>query len=92
MAYPEGEPGVIALGHDVYILWDSDGQGFLWWHPRCKGAWLFVRFPPDPISRGHRLVSGGKGDEKTLTIQGSLLCPMGCGAHGFIQGGKWVPC
>ena len=82
--------GAVDLGHGVWIHWDSDGQGFLWKHPACR-PWAFVRFPPDPESRGHRLIAGGPDDPVHLTIEGSLLCPMGCGEHGWIRDGKWIP-
>lgn len=88
--YPFGEPDVLDLGHEVYILWDGDGQGFLWHHAACR-PWSFVRFYPDPKSSGHRLSRGGKDDMAHFTVDGSLLCPMSCGEHGFIRDGKWVP-
>lgn len=79
----------IDLGSGVFIHWDSDGQGFLWKHPACR-PWAFLRFMPDPHSTGHRLLSGGPDDTVHLTVEGSLLCPMGCGAHGWIRVGRWV--
>lgn len=89
--YPANEPGAIDLGNRVYIAWHKDGQGFIWHHPSCQ-AWCVLRLMPDPDSTGHRLMSGGPQDTEHLTIAGSLLCPMGCGAHGFIRDGRWVPC
>ena len=90
-AWPAGEPGVIDLGSDVHIRWDADGRGFAWHHPACR-AWATLRFRPDPFSTGHDLVSGGPDDMTSLTIQGSLLCPMGCGRHGVIENGQWKDC
>jgi hypothetical protein len=92
VSYPEGEPGVVALGFENYILWDDDGGGFLWHHPSCR-AWCWVRFvgKPGTPPTGHKLTSGGKDDPASLTVEGSLLCPGGCGAHGFIRQGALVP-
>lgn len=90
LPYPGGEPGNHHLGHGVYIRWDADGGGILWHHPTCR-AWAFLRFRPDPISTGHKLLSGGPQDTEHMTVEGSLLCPMGCGAHGFIRDGRWIP-
>lgn len=80
----------IDLGHDVFILWDNDGSGLSWHHPACR-AWATLRFQPDPKSTGHKLVRGDRDDHTVLTIDGSLLCPMGCGTHGFIRDGRWIP-
>lgn len=79
-----GGADLVSLGHDHFLLWDVDGNGFLWHHPACK-AWSTLRLQPDPASTGHRLVA-----REPLTVEGSLLCPMGCGDHGFIREGKWV--
>ena len=79
------------LGQGVYLIWDHDGQGFSWHHAQCRG-WAGLRFMPDPDSTGHVLLAGGPGDTEGLTVQGSLLCPMGCGCHGFIRAGRWEPC
>lgn len=86
-AWPINEPGIVDLGHEVYLRWYSDGRGFIWHHPTCR-AWSSLKF--DLMGTGHVLTSGGPDDPK-ITIQGSLLCPMGCGFHGFIRDGKWVP-
>jgi hypothetical protein len=75
------------LGSGVYVRWDDDGK-LLWTHTEltgCKG-WAWLTFEPDPRSTGHRLIS-----RDPLTIEGSLLCPIGCGAHGWIHDGRWVP-
>lgn len=88
--YPGDEPGTDDLGSGVYLRWDGDGVGFIWHHPACR-PWSALRFQPDPRSTGHVLASGGPDDMAHLTITGSLLCPMGCGCHGFIRDGRWVP-
>jgi hypothetical protein len=88
--WPFNIPGVLDLGHGIALLWDPDGKGFVWHHPTCR-PWSPLRFAPDPLSTGHRLISGGPDDPQNLTIAGSLLCPMGCGAHGTITNGRWEP-
>lgn len=65
------------LGFDIEVQWMGDE--LLWKHPECR-AWSRVTFPP------HVLVS-----REPLTVTASLLCPQGCGRHGFITNGKWVP-
>jgi hypothetical protein len=72
------------MGSGVAIRWDEDGRGFLWRHPGCR-SWASLSFAPG-LCTGHRLVCADP-----LTVEGSLLCPMGCGAHGFIRNGSWVP-
>ena len=88
--YPVGEPGTHDLGHDIVIRWDEDGGGIQWHHPACR-AWATLRFKPDPKSTGHELVAGSPSDTARMTVEGSLLCPMGCGTHGLIRNGRWVP-
>lgn len=79
----------IDIGYDIRIRWDDDGEGFIWKHPECR-AWSRLRLAPDPASTGHARLSGGRDDMANFSIKGSLLCPMGCGKHGFITNGKWV--
>jgi hypothetical protein len=79
------------IGHGVIIRWDDDGRGLWWKHPGHR-AWSTLRFKPDPASTGHVLVAGDPQHTDVLTIQGSLLCPVGCGAHGVITNGRWIPC
>jgi hypothetical protein len=79
----------IDIGHGIRIMFETDGCGIFWAHAGCRG-WFPLRFAPDPQSTGHRLSAGGKEFPERLTIEGSLLCPKGCGAHGFIRDGKWV--
>jgi hypothetical protein len=83
-------PGTFDLGSEICIRWDADGHGIIWHHPKCR-AWAPLRFKPDPKSTGHRLVSGGPSDMANMTVEGSLLCPMGCGTHGSITNGRWEP-
>lgn len=72
------------LGHGVACYWQDDGV-LVWKHPGCR-AYFWLAFKPDPRSTGHVLVS-----KEPLTIQGSLLCPKGCGAHGTITNDVWSP-
>jgi hypothetical protein len=91
MTWPFDDPDTVDLGHGIALRWDADGRGFMWHHPACR-AWATLRLAPDPKSTGHRLEAGGMDDVQHLTIGGSLLCPMGCGTHGVITNGRWVPC
>lgn len=87
------------IGGDVTIRLDEDGGGLIWRHPDCRklvdgvwharalSAWMTLRFRPDSRSTGHVLVAPWP----DLTIEGSLLCPAGCGKHGWIRDGRWVP-
>lgn len=79
---PDGD---INIGGDVVIRLDADGGGLIWRHPSCR-SWMTLRYRPDAKSTGHVLVE----QWPNLTIDGSLLCPAGCGKHGHIRGGRWV--
>jgi hypothetical protein len=82
---------IVSIGHGVDLWWDDDGRVFSWRHPACR-AWARLRFRPDPESTGHELIDGSPDNTDALTIRGSLLCPKdGCGFHGHITRGKWVP-
>jgi hypothetical protein len=85
-----GRETAIDIGSGVLIDWDDDGGGLLWHHEGCRG-WLFLRFAPDPRCSGHVLVDGGPHNPWQTDIEGSLVCPRGCGKHGFIRNGQWVP-
>lgn len=74
------------IGHGVSIVLDDDNGGLIWKHTGCR-CWFTLRFKPDSASTGHELVK-----LEPLTIRGSLLCPKGCGSHGHIVDGRWVPC
>jgi hypothetical protein len=77
------------IGHGVSVTWMQDGTGIYWSHPGCK-PWFWLKFMPHPESTGHTLVTKGGDFLEHLTIQGSLLCPRGCGFHGWVTDGKWV--
>jgi len=59
-------------------------RDILWLH-RHEDRW-FTGWIDLTSGTRHRLVS-----EDPLTIEPSILCPAGCGLHGFIRGGRWVP-
>ena len=75
----------VDIGHGVSIRMDDDGGGLVWKHEGCR-PFFTLRFKPDPKSTGHELIS-----RTPLSIRGSLLCPKGCGKHGHITDGRWVP-
>ncbi|HEV8653091.1 MAG TPA: hypothetical protein VG276_27795 [Actinomycetes bacterium] len=90
MTYPEGEPGVVDLGerHFAMALITNDAVvGYLWWHDcttEPKG-WSWLGQWGDRRS-GHQIV-----DTDPVHIEPSILCPQGCGDHGFVREGRWVP-
>lgn len=82
--------------------YDDDLIGLIEHHPPSPqdaangsvycGGYLAWNTPPDGTHMklsGHTLVSGGPGDEASLTISPSVLCRR-CGNHGWIQNGRWV--
>ncbi len=89
MSWPAELEGTVDLGFEHYLRWDGDGRGFLWHHPQCR-PWASLSFDPAHCT-GHALQSGGPEDMDHFTVLGSLLCPMGCGDHGFILNGRWRP-
>ena len=62
---------------------DGDGKDILWMHT-CNGkrtlCWIDIT-----SGTKHQLIS-----EEPLHIQPSILCPVGCGDHGYVREGKWV--
>lgn len=81
LPYPADVEGADPIGHGIYVLWMREQFEMLWHHPKCR-AWARVLF-----GEGHHYCES----MTPLTIRGSLLCPMGCGTHGFITNGRWVP-
>lgn len=77
-----------------FVRWKDDPEPYMahWWHRRaipdgrewCLGAFQWRK--PDERILGPLwdLVS-----LDPLTVSPSLLC--GCGAHGFIRDGRWLP-
>jgi hypothetical protein len=78
------------IGHGVRIQWDADGGGIRWKH-ECR-VWQWLRFRPDSMSTGHTRLAGSIADTAALSIGGSLICQSGCGKHGHVTNGRWVPC
>lgn len=78
--YPMGEPGVIDLGdrHFAMPFRTETTDCYLWWHD-CQraSAWCWIG-PIDVIT-----------SREPLTVQGTLLCPSGCGERGFVEAGRW---
>ena len=73
------------IGHGIVIAkFTFCGElEFLWKHHGCRcGYPVFLQ--PDPRSTGHRALAGSADDLEHLTVEGSLLCPVGCGAHGLV--------
>ncbi len=76
-SYPANEPGVLAIGGPHFLR--PIDAAFLWWHGCAKSGWRGVG---EPLSR-HVVESADP-----VWIRGSLLCPE-CGAHGYVENGKW---
>lgn len=72
--------GAIDLGSGHHVLW-MEGD-LIWKHPSCR-SYCFVDITSGEF---HSLIS-----REPLHIEASVLCPMGCGTHGFIRGGRWIP-
>jgi hypothetical protein len=88
MAYPEGEEGVIDLGHRNFIRpLGPSPDCFMHWHD-CPGqthvSWSWFGDCGEQKS-GHKILT-----REPLTVQGSLACKH-CSNHGFIENGCWRP-
>ncbi len=72
---PEGVANYVPTVRDI-----------LWLHA-CRGrpvvGWLDVT-----SGTRHRLAND---DPEHLTVEPSVVCPSGCGDHGFVRDGRWVP-
>lgn len=91
-------------GHSFNWYVDDDGAfGLIEHHPpgpdapdgaRMCGGYIAWRQPVSPpgqsLAANHQLVSGGPGDEASLTVAPSLAC-RSCPSHGFIRDGRWIP-
>lgn len=63
---------------------NGSARNIMWLH-KCKdGKWSSGWIDLTSGAR-HRLVS-----EEPLHIEPSILCPVGCGDHGFVREGRWV--
>lgn len=76
---------------------DGPVVGYIETHPRpdngqpCEGSILLDTGQEPGVFRNHprwRLTEGTP--EAPLTLEPSILC-RGCGNHGCVRGGKWVP-
>ncbi len=61
------------------------------WRHRCSASkriegWATCWIDVSTGTR-HRLTND---DPEHLSIEPSILCPIGCGDHGFVRDGKWV--
>lgn len=85
-SYPEGELGVIDLGHRNFVRLMQAPGCFMHWHDCTKKpvSWTWFGTCGDKQS-GHRIT-----DMDPLTVVGSLACRH-CGNHGHITGGVWEP-
>lgn len=58
-------------------------KNILWLH-RCGdknvACWIDIA-----SGERHTLVS-----EEPLTLEPSILCPIGCGDHGYVREGRWI--
>jgi hypothetical protein len=75
---------------------DLDPAGVIIDHPRldngepCSGAVNFYSEAHKEISFGNKRITWTVESLDPLTISPSVLC-RGCGDHGFIRDGRWVP-
>lgn len=75
----------VGSGHRVQVL---DGGGVLWEHDTLPGYWR-PRHQISPKDGATWTVV----QREPLTLSPSLHCATengGCGAHGFVQNGKWA--
>lgn len=77
----------LAWQEDVFA--DTTDAGNLFWvhpdHDACRG-WHGIDVTSGKF---HSITDGGKGDEESLTVVASVLCPES-GVHGYITRGRWV--
>lgn len=77
------------LGDDEHrwswIVGPSGRKDIMWLH-HCEqiGKWATCLIDLTTGER-HRLVS-----EHPLTLEPSILCPIGCGDHGFVRDDRWI--
>lgn len=87
LVYPADLQAVIDLGGRHFALQINGGTDitFVWWHDcPIDRTWSWIGSIGTTTS-GHTITS-----HDPLHVEGSLLCPAGCGDHGFIRQGKWV--
>lgn len=59
-------------------------KDILWLHRCQEGKWTTSWIDITSGER-HRLIA-----DDPLHIEPSILCPVGCGDHGFVRDGRWV--
>lgn len=98
--FSDKDMSITDLGYDVYMTRVMDGDsrwiGILEWH-ECEAAQndsdsglsaggVYFQNAPDDVKGARWTLE----QEDPLMISPSVLC-RGCGLHGFIREGKWVP-
>lgn len=87
----------IDLGDGIHRAGWDEQEGHprnLFWAHRCRDDHYSLGMIDVTSGQRHTLIS-----EDPLNIGGSLLClivdthhgPNGCGEHGFIRDGRWIP-
>lgn len=98
--WAKAEHGGVALWLDddnalVFIRWKDEAEPYManWFHRAsakdkgwCMGGFAWRK----PEGLDATWTPWTLESWEPLTVSPSLLC-MGCGAHGFIREGKWVP-
>lgn len=81
-------PNDAGAGHRWSWLMGEEGttKNLLWSHP-CSAIKAEIAVCWIDLASGtkHRLVA-----EDPLTLEPSILCPIGCGDHGYLRDGIWV--
>lgn len=82
LRYPAGPASLTSDDTAVSAVSGGRRNEVLWWH-RCpvQEGWVAGGIENHTIT--------GSMTAGTLTIRASLLCPEGCGKHGFITDMKW---
>lgn len=80
-------PNDLGSGHRWSWLVEASGptkRNLLWVH-NCKNGKPAVCWIDLASGTMHKLIS-----DDPLHIEPSILCPVGCGDHGWIRDDKWV--
>lgn len=68
-----------------WLVEASGGKKNILWLHRCGDKWS-TSWIDITSGEKHRLVCADP-----LHVEPSILCPAGCGDHGFVRDGRWVP-
>lgn len=94
MIEPPPEALDIGGGHRItFAEYEGEVAGINDWHLKSDGEWCvgWVSFKGAAWHRSMPQTAGWDVIQREpLTLSPSLLC-RGCGSHGFIQNGRWVP-